>query len=100
MKSVLWETLRVKEGNFTEVNNRAAVKEHIPKKSADLENPIVHSKAFDNTHDRIHGERKPETFDTINQFYGASKNPVDDMPKVGQREMHKEAEVTGYRNCR
>ncbi len=65
--------------------NRAAVPEHIPKKTADLENPITHSKVFDNTHDRIHGQKQYELYCTHNHFYGATKNPVDDFPKTGKR---------------
>ena len=30
-------------------HGRTITKEHIPKKHGDLENPIVHSKVFDNT---------------------------------------------------
>ena len=36
--------------------NRTIVKEHIPKKHLDFENPIQTDKVFDNTSNRIYGE--------------------------------------------
>lgn len=65
---------------------RTKPKEHIPKKWGDLENPIVHNKVFDNSHNRIHGEKQYQTFETFNHTYGGAKNPVDSMPKIGRRD--------------
>ena len=80
-KKLLWETLQVKQGKCMKKWNvhRSIVKEHIPKKWGDLENPITHTKVFDNSHDRIHGEKKLETYDTFNHKYGATKDPVDEI---------------------
>jgi hypothetical protein len=70
------------------------VKEHIPKKHLDFENPIKTDKKFDNTHDRIHGVRKDEIMDTENYQYGTSSNPADALPKYGKRTHNMEKEVT------
>ncbi len=72
---------------------RAVARSHIPKKVGDLEHPIVHGKAFDNTHDRIHGEQKLELYDTTSHIYGGAYDPVKDMPTVGLRTQILEAEV-------
>lgn len=53
------------------------MKDHIPKKHLDFENPIVTDKKFDNTHDRIHGERRDELMYSENYFYGKAKNAAD-----------------------
>ena len=37
---------------------RTITKEHIPKKHLNFEEPIVNNKVFDNTADRIYGEKK------------------------------------------
>lgn len=41
--------------DFTGVG-RTVIREHIPKKALDFENPISHGKKFDNTVHRIYGE--------------------------------------------
>jgi len=42
---------------FTGVG-RTIVREHIPKRHLNFEEPIITTKKFDNTHNRIYGERK------------------------------------------
>jgi hypothetical protein len=46
------------------------VKEHIPKKHLNFEEPIKTTKKFDNTHDRIYGNRRDELMFTENYLYG------------------------------
>lgn len=70
---------------FNFICYRTIVKEHIPKKHLNFEQPIVTDKKFDNTHDRIHGERRDELMFTENFLYGKSKNEADQLPKVGRR---------------
>jgi hypothetical protein len=65
---------------------RANPAQHIPKRTGNLENPITHEKVFDDTHDRIHGPREDEAYFHYNHSYGATKNPVDDFPKMGKRQ--------------
>eukprot|EP00830_Metopus_es_P013789 TRINITY_DN3468_c0_g1_i3.p2 TRINITY_DN3468_c0_g1~~TRINITY_DN3468_c0_g1_i3.p2 ORF type:complete len:186 (-),score=63.37 TRINITY_DN3468_c0_g1_i3:11-568(-) len=72
---------------------RATMKEHIPKKWGDLENPITHDKVFDDSHARIHGEVIHADYDPINKTYGKEKNPVDEMPKIGGRQEIIEANI-------
>lgn len=61
------------------------MKEHIPKKHLDLENPIVTDKRFDSTADRIYGESRPEIMRPTCLDYGTGKNPADAMPRVGRK---------------
>ena len=58
-KSVIFVISRVKEGKtiFLTYNRcRTVIREHIPKKHLDFENPIQNTKVFDNTVHRIYGE--------------------------------------------
>ena len=64
---------------------RTITKEHIPKKHLNFEEPIKTDKVFDNTHNRINGERRDELMITENRLYGTGKNPADSLPKVGKR---------------
>ena len=77
---------------FTGVG-RTIVKEHIPKKHLDFENPIRNEKVFDNTHDRIYGEKKDELMYSENFHYGKGKNPADALPKVGRKNKILEQEM-------
>jgi hypothetical protein len=70
------------------------VKEHIPKKHLQFEEPIRTDKRFDNTHDRIYGQRRDELMLTENFHYGKAKNAADDLPSVGKRTQLMEREVT------
>lgn len=58
-----------------------------------FEEPIITNKKFDNTHDRIHGERREELMYTENYYYGKSKNAADELPKVGRRTADLESQV-------
>ncbi len=78
------------------VLGRAVARSHIPKKTGDLEHPIAHGKAFDDTHERIHGEPRLESYTKESQRYGGTYDPVKDMPKTGLRTQLLEAEV-GFR---
>ncbi len=69
------------------------MKEHIPKKHLQFEEPITNNKKFDNTHDRIYGERRDELMFTENYYYGKSKNAADEQPKVGRRTADLESQV-------
>ena len=75
--------------DFTGVG-RTIVREHIPKRHLNFEEPIITDKKFDVTHDRIYGERKDQLMYTENFYYGKSKNPADALPKVGQLSKRKE----------
>jgi len=69
------------------------MREHIPKKHLNFEEPVKSDKAFDNTADRIHGQRRDEQMYSENYFYGKSKNPADSLPKAGKRTLQMEKEV-------
>ena len=70
--------------DFTGVG-RTIIREHIPKRHLNFEEPIITDKKFDNTHDRIYGERKDQLMYTENFYYGKSKNPADSLPMVGRK---------------
>lgn len=64
---------------FTGVG-RTIIREHIPKKHLDFENPIKTDKVFDNTHERIYGERMVVPMITESYYIGKSVNPADYLP--------------------
>lgn len=73
--------------------NRTIMREHIPKRHLDFENPIVTDKVFDNTKARIYGEKlntilQPTSFD-----WGTGKNPAHDIPRVGLKTQNLEREL-------
>ena len=65
--------------------HRTIVKEHIPKRHLNFEEPILTDKVFDNTNQRIYGEKLPTTMISESYGIGKSHNPADDLPKVGQK---------------
>ncbi len=73
---------------------RTIVKEHIPKRHLDFENPISGTKTFDNTSDRIYGERNPQPMISESYYLGKSKNPADNLTKVGRKTQNQEREVS------
>ena len=77
---------------FTGVG-RSIVREHIPKKHLNFEEPIKTEKKFDNTHDRIHGVRMDQPMYSENYYYGKSVNPADALPKVGLKNKRLEQEM-------
>ena len=58
-----------------------------------FEEPIKNNKKFDNTHDRIYGERRDELMFSESYHYGKAKNAADDLPKVGRRTADLESQV-------
>ena len=77
---------------FTGVG-RSIVREHVPKKHLNFEEPIRNTRHFDNTHDRIYGEKKQETMYSQNYLYGRGVNPADALPKVGLKSKRIEQEM-------
>ncbi|CDW88912.1 UNKNOWN [Stylonychia lemnae] len=78
--------------DFTGVG-RTIIREHIPKRHLNFEEPIITEKKFDITHDRIYGERKDQLMYTENFYYGKSKNPADNLPRVGRKTINQEKEM-------
>ncbi len=77
---------------FTGVG-RTIVREHIPKKHLQFEEPIHVTKKFDTTHDRIHGYRTDEPLYSQNYHYGRGHNKADELPKVGLKSKRLEEEM-------
>lgn len=73
-------------------NFRTLVKEHIPKKHLDFENPI-RGKVFDNTSDRVCGESRPEIMVSYNSQYGTGKNKAESFPTMGRKTKNIEQEI-------
>ncbi len=78
--------------DFTGVG-RTIIREHIPKRHLNFEEPIKVTKQFDNTHDRIYGQKRDELMYTENFYYGKGKNPADALPKIGQKTSKLEQEM-------
>ena len=72
------------------------MKEHIPKRHLDFENPIATDKVFDNTSNRIYGDRnQPAPFvSEMHGLIGKSYNPADNLAKVGRKTQQTEHEVS------
>ena len=82
---------------FTGVG-RTIVKEHVPKRHLNFEEPIKNDKKFDNTHDRIYGEKKAELMYSENHFYGRGANPADKLAKNGLKQRRLEQEMMSIIN--
>ena len=72
---------------------RTITREHIPKKHLDFENPIVATKNFDNTANRIYGESRPEIMTTNNTEYGTGKSSTAGIARIGRKNDMLEREI-------
>ena len=70
------------------------MREHIPKRHLDFENAIKSEKVFDNTQNRIYGEKNPQPFISESYHIGKSFNPADNLAKVGRKTLNQEREVS------
>ncbi len=82
---------------FTGVG-RTIVREHIPKRHLNFEEPIQTTKKFDTTHDRIYGEKRDQLMYSENFYYGKGVNPADSLPKVGLKTKKLEQEMLSLIN--
>lgn len=71
---------------------RAVIREHIPKRHLNFEEPIK-GKEFDNTSNRIYGESKPEIMSTFNHDYGTAKNDAAHIARVGRKTKNFEQDI-------
>ena len=69
------------------------MKEHIPKRHLDFENPINTKKQFDNTTNRIYGEIQSSATNPSSGVWGTGVNPANDMPKIGRKAKMLEKEI-------
>lgn len=69
------------------------MREHIPKRHLDFENPIVTDKAFDNTKARIYGEKVNTLLQPTSYDWGTGKNAALDIPRVGLKTQNLEREL-------
>jgi len=69
------------------------MREHIPKRHLNFEEPINTDKKFDDTVLRIYGEPKPEIMNTWNQDYGRAKNAADKIARIGKKTQKMEREI-------
>lgn len=76
------------------MNYRSIIKEHIPKKHLDFENPIVHNKPCEDSKSRIFGELSTNDFSTETKAIGTSYNPADNLPRLGKKRMQCEQDVS------
>jgi hypothetical protein len=74
------------------LNCRTKIREHIPKKHLDFENPI-RGKVFDSTSDRVCGESRQEILMSFNQQYGTGKNKADSFATMGKKTRNIEQEI-------
>jgi len=70
------------------------VKEHIPKRHLNFEEPITGASSYDVTSDRIYGDRIHPSLGTETATIGVSKNPADNLARVGRKQVNMEADVS------
>ena len=73
---------------------RTIVKEHIPKRHLNFEEPILTDKVFDHTSNRIYGERVHPDLGTETGQIGKGFNPADNLARVGKKQELMEADVS------
>jgi hypothetical protein len=79
--------------DFTGIG-RTIIRDHIPKKHLDFENPIdTTGKRFDNTVHRIYGEADQQKFNTNNTEYGTGKHSTAGIARFGRKDQMREAEI-------
>ena len=78
----------------TSLNYRTIVTEHIPKRHLNFEDPILTDKVFDNTSNRIIGERSYPMMGTEASTLGKGFNPADNLARVGRKQEIMEADVS------
>lgn len=71
---------------------RTIVREHIPKRHLDFENPIQ-CKTFDDTNQRIYGKRTEAEFVATSTAWGTGKNAAHQIPRVGLKSKNFEAQI-------
>jgi len=59
------------------------MREHIPKRHLDFENPISTDKVFDNTNARIYGGKVVTNMNPSSSNWGTGRNPAAEIPRVG-----------------
>jgi len=69
------------------------MKEHIPKRHLDFENPIKTNKQFDNTVNRIYGQIVNSATNPTSGAWGTGKNPANGIPRVGRKTQMLEREI-------
>ena len=69
------------------------MREHIPKRHLDFENPINTNKQFDSTVHRIYGEIMNSATNPTATAWGTGKNPANDIARVGRKTQMLEKEI-------
>jgi len=69
------------------------MREHIPKRHLDFENPINTNKQFDSTVHRIYGEIMNSATNPTSTAWGTGKNPANDIARVGRKTQMLEKEI-------
>ena len=65
---------------------RTIVKEHIPKRHLNFEEPIEGAASYDITADRIYGDRPHPSMGTETGTIGTGFNPADNLARVGKKQ--------------
>ena len=75
---------------------RRVVREHIPKKHCNFDEPIVSDKPLDNTNQRIFGEKLHAPMFSETSTIGKAVNPADALPKAGKKTLMTEQAVSYF----
>ena len=70
------------------------MRQHIPKKHCNFDEPIINKTKMDSTTDRIYGQLNPIKMVAESSHYGTGKNPANDLPTMGNKTKIQEKEVS------
>jgi hypothetical protein len=70
------------------------MRQHIPKKHCNFDEPIVNKTKMDSTTDRIYGALTVHPMVPESYKVGTGKNPADLLPKHGMKTINAEKEVS------
>lgn len=70
------------------------MRQHIPKRHLDWDNPVVNTQKMDSTVDRIYGALNPQPMISESYAIGKGTNPADNMAKFGKKTLAMEQAVS------
>jgi len=70
------------------------MRQHIPKKHCNFDEPIINKTKMDSTMDRIYGAMTVHPMVPESSKMGTGKNPANDLPKFGKKTLDAEKEVS------
>ena len=70
------------------------MRQHIPKKHCNFDEPIVNKTKMDSTTDRIYGQLNTVKMEAESSKWGTGKNPASELPTHGTKTLIQEKDVS------